>query len=91
MSVKALQDNSVWTGAQMRDNPRRIKQFPAAVLQGIDNAVRAVADVPWRRITRENFPLPGAGPYFDDVREELENGSGMVKMRGLGDAAVPGA
>jgi hypothetical protein len=83
MSVKALQGNSVWTGAQMRDNPRWIKQFPAAVLQGIDDAVRAAADIPWQQLTRENFPLPGSEPYFDEVREELENGSGMVKMRGL--------
>src|SRR3546814_2041143 len=32
---------------------------------------------------RDCFPWRGAGAFCDDVREELENGSGMVKMRGL--------
>src|SRR3546814_15939921 len=37
----------------------------------------------WRSVSRQCFPLPDAVAFFDDVREELENGSGMVKMRGL--------
>jgi hypothetical protein len=32
---------------------------------------------------RDNFPLPGLEPLFDELREELENGSGMMKLRGL--------
>ena len=37
----------------------------------------------WRDVTRHNFALPDAAAFFDEVREELENGSGMVKMCGL--------
>ena len=37
----------------------------------------------WRDVTRHNFALPDAAGFFDEVREELENGSGMVKMCGL--------
>src|SRR5262249_8358838 len=53
------------------------------VLQQIDAAVSKTEGLDWRRINRGNFPLPGADAFFDDVREELENGSGMVKIRGL--------
>ncbi|MGZ5921505.1 MAG: TauD/TfdA family dioxygenase [Rhizomicrobium sp.] len=78
-----LEGACVWTGAQMRQDRRWIKQFPAAVLEEIDAAVEKTGGLDWRQVNRENFPLPGAAAFFDEVREELENGSGMVKMRGL--------
>jgi hypothetical protein len=67
----------------MQTDSRWVKQFPPAMLDGIDAAIEKLGDLDWREVTRENFPLPGADAFFDDVREELENGSGMVKIRGL--------
>lgn len=78
-----IQGACVWKGAEMVENHRWVKQFPAAVLEQIDVAVAQSAGIEWKHINRQNFPLPGSEAYFDDVREELENGSGMVKMRGL--------
>ncbi len=78
-----LQGACVWTGAEMGNNSRWIKQFPSALLEQIDAATAATGGLDWRRITIHNFPLPGATAFFDDIREELENGSGMVKLRGL--------
>jgi hypothetical protein len=78
-----LQGACVWKGAEMRQNRRWIKEFPAAVLEQIDVAIDKAGDLDWRQVNRQNFPLPGAAAFFDDVREELENGCGMVKMRGL--------
>lgn len=78
-----LQGACVWKGADMVENDRWVKEFPAAVLEQIDVTVHKTKDIGWRDVNRHNFPLPGAKAYFDDVREELENGSGMVKMRGL--------
>lgn len=78
-----LQGACVWTGAEMTQNQRWVKQFPAAVLEQIDTAVGKVMDIDWKAVNRQNFPLPGSEAFFDEVREELENGSGMVKMRGL--------
>jgi len=78
-----LKGACVWQGAEMGKNHRWIKEFPAAVLDQIDAAVHQVKDIDWKSVNRHNFPLPGAEAFFDDVREELENGSGMVKMRGL--------
>jgi hypothetical protein len=78
-----LQGACAWKGADIARDARWIKQIPPAVLEEIDLAVHAAQGVPWKNLHDENFPLPSAKPFFDDVREELENGSGMVKMRGL--------
>src|SRR5262249_8824263 len=78
-----LEGACVWTGSQMGRDRRWVKEFPAGLLAQIDIAVKATGDLDWRQINRRNFVLPAAQAFFDDVREELENGSGMVKLRGL--------
>jgi hypothetical protein len=67
----------------MARNQRWVREFPPLVLGEIDAALERVKDLGWRDLNRRNFPLPGAEALLDDVREELENGSGMVKLRGL--------
>jgi hypothetical protein len=67
----------------MARDRRWLKQIPPAVLQQIDAAVDQVRDLSWRHVTRDNFPLPDGAAFFDDVREELESGCGMVKICGL--------
>lgn len=83
MSVNELQDGVVWRGAEMHGHSRWIKQFPSELLGAIDIAVQRVEHIRWEDVNKENFPLPRSEVFFDDVRKELENGSGMVKMRGL--------
>src|SRR3546814_3360431 len=78
-----LRGACVWKGAEMGQNHRWVKGFPAVVLNEIDVALEKVKDLDWRDVNRHTFPLPGAVAFFDDLREELENGSGMVKLRGL--------
>lgn len=80
---KKLQGVCVWSGEEIARNDRWVKQFPTAVLEQIDVAVRKTEKLDWKRINGENFSLPSGKEFFNDVREELENGSGMVKMRGL--------
>jgi hypothetical protein len=67
----------------MGQNHRWLKQVPAVVLDQLDAALEKVRNLEWRDVTRHNFALPDAAPFFDEVREELESGSGMVKMCGL--------
>jgi hypothetical protein len=78
-----LQGACVWKGAEMRRNQRWVRDFPPALLDEIDAALAKVKALDWRQIHRGNFPLPGAHAFFDDVRDELENGCGMVKIQGL--------
>jgi hypothetical protein len=78
-----LQGTCVWKGAKMGQNHQWLKQVPAVVLEQLDAAVEKVKNLEWRDVTRHNFALPDAAAFFDEVREELESGSGMVKMCGL--------
>lgn len=78
-----LQGAFAWKGAEMARNTRWVKEFPAIVLEQLDVALEKVKELEWRSLDRHSFPLPDAGAFFDDVREELENGSGMVRLRGL--------
>jgi len=78
-----LQGACVWKGAEIGRSRRWIKEFPGDLLDQIDVAIDKVGGLEWRQINRDNFPLPGAQGFFEDVREELENGCGMVKIQGL--------
>ena len=53
------------------------------MLDEFDAALEKAGQLEWRKVTRQNFALPGAAAFLDEVREELESGSGMVKMCGL--------
>ena len=81
--ARHLQGTCVWKGAEMGQNHRWLKQVPAIVLDELDAALEQVKKLAWRDVTRHNFALPDAAAFFDEVREELESGSGMVKMSGL--------
>lgn len=78
-----LQGACVWKGSQMSQSRRWVMPIPARVLDQLDAALGKAAALDWRDVSRSNFPLPGAASFFDEVREELENGSGMVKLSGL--------
>jgi hypothetical protein len=76
---------SVWRGADMAGSSRWIRMFSPAMLDEIDAALRAVQrrGIAWQAIGRDDFPLPSLAALFADIRAELEDGSGMVKLRGL--------
>lgn len=78
-----LQGACAWTGADIRKDHRWLKQVPANLLDELDAALEKAADRDWHALTADNFALPGASVFLDEVREELENGSGMVKICGL--------
>lgn len=75
----------VWHGRDMAASPRWIRTLDDAQLAELDAALRAVQHrgLAWERITRADFALPGWAALLADMREELENGSGMIQLRGL--------
>lgn len=78
-----LHGDCVWTGAEMARDPRWVKSLPPALLAQLDAALAGVQHLDWRRVGRTNFPLPAAAALPDEVRDELENGSGLVSLRGV--------
>ncbi len=74
---------SVWLGRDIKDSRRWIRDLPAEALDELDAAVKSVRGMPWQEITREDFHLPMLSDLLDDVADELENGCGIVKLRGI--------
>ncbi len=75
----------VWLGRDMASSGCWIRDLPAQGLAEIDAALQAVRrlGLDWHEIRREHFPLPTLDALLDDIADELENGCGMVKLRGL--------
>jgi hypothetical protein len=74
-----------WRGDEMAASTRWLRTLDAAAVAEIDAALRAArsAGVPWDRTTRERFPLPGLSATLAEVARELEDGGGLVTLRGL--------
>ncbi|MGH6816567.1 MAG: TauD/TfdA family dioxygenase [Hyphomicrobiaceae bacterium] len=74
-----------WLGHEMARSTRWIRDLRPADIAEIDAALEAVErrGLAWREIGQADFPLPGLAELFSDIREELENGCGMIKLRGV--------
>ena len=75
----------VWRGAEMARSRRWIREFPPEALAELDDAVAGARrrGLAWHELTPAAFPLPGTAGLLADVADELENGCGMVQLRGL--------
>ena len=69
----------------MAASRRWVRDFSPAMLEEIDAALRGVQrrGLAWHGVTRDAFPLPLTASVLAETAEELENGSGMMKLRGL--------
>lgn len=76
---------SVWTGDEIKNSTRWIRDFPASGAAALDAALAAVnrAGLEWSQITRKDFPLRGLDGLLADIADELENGVGIMKLRGF--------
>jgi len=73
---------SVWTAAEMRASTRWIYTLTASDIAELDRALAAVRGnrIPFARAA---FPLDGFGQRLAAIRRELEDGSGVLLLRGL--------
>ena len=74
-----------WHGREMAGSRRWTRRLAPDALAEIDAALRTVRrrGLAWHALAREDFPLPRTQSLLADIRDELENGSGMVLLRGL--------
>lgn len=77
-----------WYGGDMAQSNDWIRTLGDAEAREIDAALAAVKrrGVPLFEITREQFPLDRTARLLADVADELEDGRGMVRLRGLDPA-----
>ena len=75
----------IWTGAEIKNSTRWIRDLTPAHIAELDGALKAVKarGLDWAEITRENFPLSRLEGLLDSIADELENGSGIMKLRGF--------
>jgi len=77
---------NVWRGEDMAGSARWRRRLSGDQLAALDAALRrALArGLTWEDATAGNFfLLPGLAPLLDDIRDELENGSGLMMLRGI--------
>src|SRR5215216_1597356 len=76
---------NVWTGAEIKNSKRWIRDMPASAVAELDAALAHVKNkgLDWSQITRADFPIGGLDGMLADIADELENGVGIMKLRGF--------
>jgi len=74
-----------WKGADMANSSRWVRDLAPAHVAELERALEGVEarGLGWREITAADFPLPGLAALIDEIRAELEIGSGLMKLRGF--------
>jgi Taurine catabolism dioxygenase TauD, TfdA family len=84
--IRPITGANVWHGTDMAQSSRWQRHLSPVQLAEIDAALAAAKRrglSSWEAMTAGDFPLPGLAVLFDDIREELENGSGLLILRGI--------
>lgn len=76
---------AAWRGEEIRTSTRWIRDLPASAVAELDAALAAVKKkgLAWSQITRQDFPLAALDGLLADIADELENGCGIMKLRGV--------
>ena len=82
---RPIEGACAWRGDELERSGRWIRALDAAAVAEIDAALRSAraAGATWHETTRERFPLSGLAALLADVARELEDGCGLVTLRGL--------
>lgn len=87
-NIRPITGADVWHGKNMTRSPRWQRCLTPAQLTEIDAALAAARArrLDWEAMIAEDLPLPGLATLMNDIREELEDGSGLLMLRGLDPA-----
>ncbi|MGO1117897.1 TauD/TfdA family dioxygenase [Rhodovibrionaceae bacterium A322] len=85
LSFTPLSGPSAWYGHSMAEEQSWQFQLTDQELEDLDKALHRVKDegLVWQQIDRSSFPLPHLASKLQRVAEELENGTGLARLRGL--------
>ena len=78
-----LAGRSVWTGTELEQAGDWIRTLDDAQRDEIHAALQGVKGRGVFDFGREDFPLPRTAGLLADISEELENGRGCVRLRGI--------
>src|SRR2546427_7581567 len=82
---ETIAGSAAWRGDEMARSTRWLRPLDERAVEEIDAALRAARaqGVPWHETTRDSFPLPTLAAMLAEVARELEDGGGLVTLRGL--------
>jgi hypothetical protein len=85
MAREPLEGRAAWRGKELEASGDWIRTLDDTQRREIDDALAHVkrARAPLSGITRNDFPLSSTADLLGLVSDELENGRGMVRLRGL--------
>lgn len=74
-----------WHGRYMAQSQRWVRELKPTHIDELDRALSNVErrGIAWHVIAPSDFPLPGLAGLIDEIRTELEDGSGLMKLKGL--------
>jgi Taurine catabolism dioxygenase TauD, TfdA family len=83
--VAPIDEPCAWLGRDMARSQRWIRDLRTEHIEEIDAALAVVekSGMAWNMITAADFPLPGLSGLIGEIRNELERGCGLMKLRGL--------
>ena len=87
--IKPITGANVWHGKDMSGSARWRRSLTADQLAEIDRVLSAARahGLTWETMSADDFRLPGLAPLLADIRDELENGSGILMLRGIDPAS----
>ena len=82
-SAQPIAGPMVWRGADLTHSTDWIHAVTAAEVHEMDAALRAAQrrGLDWRKMTRDDFPIPRLARSLAEVSRELEDGRGLVLLR----------
>ena len=81
--IAPLGGPAAWQGAQLNSDGHWIWHLDAEALQALEAALAATRHLDWHRISRETFPLGAWAGNIEKLAHELEEGRGIVLLRGF--------
>jgi len=83
--IEPITGACVWHGSEMANSPRWQRRLSETQLAEIDAALAAAKaqGLRWEEMDKQDFPLPAFASLAEAIRAELEEGSGILLLRGL--------
>ena len=80
-----IDEPCAWVGSVVASSDAWVRTLTASHIDELHQALQEFASGhdSWQAADRTTFPLPGFESLIEDIRRELENGMGMVRLSGL--------
>ncbi len=85
MTPDQIEGPCAWTGSDLVRSDRWIRDLEPEHIGELESALSSVEGrgLEWDEIIAEDFVVPGLALLIEDIRHELEDGCGVLKLRGL--------